>query len=79
MSAETLRLRRARAQVIMVIQPRFANANHLGVLGKFNKIGNSYIQLLMRMVRMSTYGTENIRIFFSYAKQLLKLPHSRAD
>ena len=36
--AKALRLRRARAQVIVIVQPRLADAHHLGMLGELHKL-----------------------------------------
>ena len=60
--AKPLRLRRARAQVIVIIQPRLTDANYLRMLCQLNKVIHSYIKLFMRMMRMGSYCTENIRV-----------------
>ena len=36
-NTKALRLRRPRAQVIMVVQPRLADPHHLGMLGKLEQ------------------------------------------
>ena len=79
MGAKPLRLRRARAQVIVIIQPRLTDANYLRMLCQLNKVIHGYIKLFMRMVRMGSYSTENIRVFVCNLEQLLKLPHARAN
>ncbi len=50
--AKPLRLRVARGFVVEVIEASLADRNDLGMAGEFFKITYSYVQFLMRIMRM---------------------------
>ena len=63
----------------MIVQPRLADPHHLGMLGKLNKLGNSDIQFLMRVVRMGSHRAENIGVVLGDTQQPLEFLHLRAN
>ena len=78
-NTKALCLRRARAQVIMVVQPRLADAHHLGMPRKRDKFRHAHSEFLMRVVRMSSYRAENIAVFLGDAQQLFESLDPCAD
>ena len=72
MRSKTMLLRRARAQVIVVVKSRFADANRFGMLGKSDEISDRNVKFLMGMVRMGSDGAEHIRVALGNAEQAIK-------
>ena len=80
MNAERRFLFRARAHIIMKIEPGLADADNLRLRRhSLEQIFSREFILLRHMVRMNTNRTPNIRIFIHQCRYLLEFAQARAD
>ena len=63
----------------MVVQSDLADANAFLGFCQLHKIVRGHIQLLVSIMRMCSYCTENIAIFIRDTKQIVELPNPRGD
>ena len=72
-------LRLAWAEVIVVVQSDFADADAFRVPGKLHQFLGADSQFLVGIMRMSSYREENIGVFFRDAPQIVVAPDTRGD
>lgn len=79
MDAEALCLDIARAQIIMIIEPRLADADHSGMARDVDELARRHVRLFGGIMRMRADGAEDIPVPLGDRQYLLEFPHPGAD
>ena len=76
---QALLLRGARAVVVVIIEPGFADRHHFRMLGDRHQLGRADVELFMRLVWMRADRAEHVREFLGDGQHLGMPAHARAD
>ena len=77
--AEALLLRIARAVVVVIVEPGFADRHHLGMARRRHQVGGRNIELLVGVMRMGSHRAVDVGESLRNRKQIALLLHPRGD
>src|SRR5258708_14543920 len=69
----------ARTVIVVIIEPGLADRDHLGMSRLLDQLLDCHIKLLMRMVRMRSDRTVDVRKSLGDRQQLVEPAHPRGD